>query len=170
MVAVTTPGQMVISGHAPGILVPPASRQSAYRSQIRRLKVDRYLVSSRGKLIASTLIEFNTGNGNGRETMFRIGIHDHSESVSLTIEGKLTRPSAIELEKCWQTVIAAEPLKSIVVNLVAVTFVDSECRGLLIRMRRQGVKLVPTGCLMKAIVEQIDAEVAQETLCSGISI
>jgi len=33
-----------------------------------------------------------------------------------------------------------------------------------------GVKLVPTGCLMKAIVEQIDAEVAQEALCSGISI
>jgi len=108
--------------------------------------------------------------GNGRETMFRIGIHDESESVSLTIEGKLTRPYAIELEKCWQTVIAAEPLKSIVVNLAAVTFVDSECRGLLIRMRRQGVKLVPTGCLMKAIVAQIDAEVAQETLCSGISI
>ena len=102
--------------------------------------------------------------------MFRIGIHDHSESVSLTIEGKLTRPCAIELENCWQTVMVAEPLKSIIVNLAAVTFVDSECREVLIRMRRQGVKLVPTGCLMKAIVEQIDAEVAQETLCSGISI
>jgi ABC-type transporter Mla MlaB component len=95
--------------------------------------------------------------------MFRIGIHNDSESASLTIEGKLTRPCAIELEKCWQTVIAAEPLKSIVVNLAAVTFVDSECRELLIRMRRHGVKLVPTGCLMKAIVEQIEAEMAQDT-------
>ena len=102
--------------------------------------------------------------------MFRIGIHNDSKSTSLTIEGKLTRPCAIELERCWQTVIAAEPLNSIVVNLAAVTFVDSECRELLIRMRRQGVKLVPTGCLMKAIVEQIEAEVTQETLCSGISV
>jgi len=102
--------------------------------------------------------------------MFRIGIRDDSESVSLTIEGKLTRRCAIELENCWQTVIAAKPLKSIVVNLAAVTFVASECTELLIRMRRHGVKLVPTGCLMKAIVEQIEAEVTQETLCSGISV
>ena len=93
--------------------------------------------------------------------MFRIGIHNDSESASLTVEGKLTRPCAIELERCWQTAIAAEPVKSIVVNLAAVTFVDSECRELLVRMRRQGVKLVPTGCLMKAIVEQIEAEVSQ---------
>ena len=108
--------------------------------------------------------------GNGREAMLKIGVHDESDSASFTIEGKLTGPCAIELEKCWQSVIAAEPLKSIVVNLAAVTFVDSECRDLLIRMRRHGVKLVPTGCLMKAIVEQIEAEVAQETLGSGISI
>lgn len=99
--------------------------------------------------------------GDGRETMFRIGIRNDNESASLTIEGKLTRPCAIELEKCWQTVIATEPVKPVVVNLAAVTFVDSECRELLIRMRRQGVKLVPTGCLMKVIVEQIEAEVAE---------
>jgi anti-anti-sigma regulatory factor len=102
--------------------------------------------------------------------MLRIGVQDESESASLTIEGKLTGPAAIELEKCWQRVIAAEPLKAIVVNLASVTFVDAQCRELLIRMRRQGVKLVPTGCLMRAIVEQIEAEVAQEPSSSGISI
>jgi len=102
--------------------------------------------------------------------MLRIGVQDERDSASFTIEGKLTGPCAIELEKCWQRVIAAEPLKSIVVNLAAVTFVDTECRDLLIRMRRHGVKLVPTGCLMKVIVEQIEAEVAQETLVSEISI
>jgi anti-anti-sigma regulatory factor len=101
--------------------------------------------------------------------MLRIGIKDESESASFTIEGKLTGPCAIELEKCWQRVIAAEPVKRIVVNLAAVTFVDAECRELLIRMHRQGVKLVPTGCLMKAIVEQIEAEVAHEPPI-GISI
>ena len=98
--------------------------------------------------------------------MLRIGVHNDSELVSFTIEGKLTGPGAVELEKCWQTAIAGQPLKSIVVNLAAVTFVDTQCRELLIQMRRQGVKLVPTGCLMRAIVEQIEAEVAHETLAS----
>jgi hypothetical protein len=29
-------------------------------------------------------------------------------------------------------------------------------------MRRQGVRLVPTGCLMKVLVDQIEAEVKKE--------
>jgi anti-anti-sigma regulatory factor len=102
--------------------------------------------------------------------MLRIGIHDDTESTSFTIEGKLTAPAAIELEKCWQSAIAAEPLKSIVVNLAAVSFIDSECKELLIRMRRQGARLVPSGCLMKVIVEQIEAEIAQKPPSSKTSI
>jgi hypothetical protein len=94
--------------------------------------------------------------------MLRIGVQNERDSASFTIEGKLTGLCAIELERCWQRVAAVEPLKSIVVNLAAVTFVDAECRELLIRMRRQGVKLIPTGCLMRAMVEQIEAEVAHE--------
>jgi anti-anti-sigma regulatory factor len=93
--------------------------------------------------------------------MLRIGVHDEGESTSFTIEGKLTARSAMELEKCWQEAIAARPLRPIVVKLVAVTFVDIECRELLTRMRQQGVKLVPTGYLMKTIVEQIEAELAE---------
>ncbi len=95
--------------------------------------------------------------------MLRIGVDDESDSTSFTIEGKLTAPSAMELEKCWQAVIAAEPSRSVVVKLAAVTFVDFESRELLTRMRREGVKLMPTGCLMKAIVAQIEAEVAKDT-------
>ena len=92
--------------------------------------------------------------------MLRIGVHNESESTRFTIEGKLTAPFATELENCWLTVATAKPSQSIVVNLVSVTFVDSESMELLVRMRREGVELVPTGCLMKAIVEQIEAEVA----------
>ena len=90
--------------------------------------------------------------------MLRIGIDKESESTSFTIEGKLTAPWARELEKCWQAEIAREPARPIVVNLASVTFVDSECRDLLARMRSHGVRLVPTGCLMTAIVDQIEAE------------
>jgi len=98
--------------------------------------------------------------------MLRIGVQDEGESTIFMIEGKLTAPSTIELEKCWQEAKGARPLRHFVVKLAAVTFIDSESRELLARMRRQGVNLVPTGCLMKAIVEQIEAQVTRERLSS----
>lgn len=90
--------------------------------------------------------------------MLRIGIQDEQDSTIFTIEGKLTVPSAIELEKCWEEARVGRPFRHIVVRLDSVTFIDSESRELLARMRRQGAKLEPTGCLMKAIVDQIEAQ------------
>jgi hypothetical protein len=43
-----------------------------------------------------------------------------------------------------------------------VTFIDSEGRELLTRMRRQGARLVSAGCLMNAIVAEIETEVKKE--------
>lgn len=68
---------------------------------------------------------------------------------------------ASELEACWRAALEREPSKQIVVELAAVTFIDSESRALLTRMRRQGVRLVPTGCLMKVFVHQIEMEVTE---------
>lgn len=101
--------------------------------------------------------------------MLRISVHDENASTGFTIEGKLTAPGATELEKVWQVAVAARPSRPMVVSLVRVTFIDREGRELLIRMRRQGVKLVPTGCLMKATVDQIEAEVANESMSSQTS-
>ena len=96
--------------------------------------------------------------------MLRIGIHDEGDLTTFSIEGKLTVPSAIELEKCWREAKAARPSRNFVVKLTSVTFIDSESRELLTRMRRQGVKLVPSGCLMHSIVEQIECQVAKKPL------
>jgi anti-anti-sigma regulatory factor len=96
--------------------------------------------------------------------MLRIGVHDESDSTTFTVEGTLTAPFAAELEKCWRGAVAVTPSKAIVVNLASVTFVDSASRELLACMRRQGVQLVPTGCLMKAIVELIEAELGGDTV------
>ncbi len=46
-------------------------------------------------------------------------------------------------------------------QLAAVTFIDSLGKALLALMYRQGAKLVPTGCLMKVIVEEIEAELVK---------
>jgi anti-anti-sigma regulatory factor len=96
------------------------------------------------------------------EAMLKIGVNEENGSTKITVEGKLTGPFGAELEKSWAKALAANPSKPIVVNLASVTFVDSVSRELLVRMRRQGVNLVPTGCLMNAIVEQIEAELASE--------
>jgi hypothetical protein len=98
--------------------------------------------------------------------MLRISVHDESEVTSILVEGKLTAAGAFELEKCWLALIERQPLRSIVVKLAAVTFMDVESRELLMRMRRQGVRLVPTGCLMKVLVDQIEAEVKKEHLAA----
>jgi ABC-type transporter Mla MlaB component len=88
--------------------------------------------------------------------MLRISAHDDGESTNFTIEGKLTADTASELEGVWKAALEQKHSRPIVVKLAAVSFIDSESRELLTRMHRQGVRLIPTGCLMKAIVEQIE--------------
>ena len=94
--------------------------------------------------------------------MFRIHIHHWIGSTSFTIEGKLMGRCVLELENCWRAEIAAEPINQIVVNLAAVSFVDAEGRELLRQMRRQGATLLARGCLMKAIVQEIEAGLSKE--------
>ena len=101
--------------------------------------------------------------------MLRIDTRDENELTTLTIEGKLTGRWVKELESCWQSIVASlpaaepvsQPPRSIRVNLSAVGFIDSDGKELLTRMRKQGVVLVPTGCFMKVIVDEIESEVAK---------
>jgi hypothetical protein len=94
--------------------------------------------------------------------MLRITIHDKPRVTSFVIEGQLVGPWVKELEKCWESVLAAEPSSTMLVNLTAVTFIEYEGRELLTRMRRQGARLQSAGCLMNAIVAEIEAEVEKE--------
>lgn len=93
--------------------------------------------------------------------MLRINSRDENELTTLTIEGKLAGRWVRELEQCWETAASSEPSRAIRVNLSSVGFIDTEGKELLTRMRKQGVVLVPTGCFMKVIVDQIESEVAK---------
>jgi anti-anti-sigma regulatory factor len=90
--------------------------------------------------------------------MLRIYIHDEVPVTSIVAEGKLVGPWVKELEKCWETVVAAHPRKSMVVDLVHVTFIDSEGRALLTRMRQRGARLLSSGVLINSIVADIEAQ------------
>ncbi len=95
--------------------------------------------------------------------MLRITIHDQAAVTSFVVEGKLVGPWVKELEKCWERASAADPSQAMLVDLVAVTFIDTEGRALLSRMRRQGVRLLSHGVLIDAIVAKIEAEETRET-------
>ena len=90
--------------------------------------------------------------------MLRIYIHDQVPMTSFVLEGKLVGPWVKELEKCWESALAADPSRTMLVDLAAVSFIDSEGRALLARMRQKGVRLLSTGVLINAIVAEIDAE------------
>lgn len=91
--------------------------------------------------------------------MLRIDIQREPEATSFVVEGKLVGAWVNELEKCWETCAKSEPARPILVNLCAVAFIDADGRKLLTKMRQRGVKILPSGCLMKAIVDEIEAEV-----------
>lgn len=84
--------------------------------------------------------------------MLRITIHNEAASTRFIVEGRLAGPWVEELKKCWQTVAHAVPL---LVDLSAMTWIDSEGRALLSEMHRQGVRLVAVGLMTQAIIEEI---------------
>jgi anti-anti-sigma regulatory factor len=94
--------------------------------------------------------------------MLRIRILEEDDLTTLNVEGKLTRRGVKELEDCWQKALSSLPQRSIQVNLSAVTFVDSDGKQLLTLMRSHGAVLVPTGCFMKVIVEEIEARTCKQ--------
>ena len=92
--------------------------------------------------------------------MLRIYVHDEMPVASLVVEGKLVGPWVEELDKCWESVVASHPRRSMLVDLAHVTFIDSEGRALLTRMRRKGVKLLSPSVLINSIVADIEAQQA----------
>ena len=90
--------------------------------------------------------------------MLRIHIHDQMPVTSFVLEGKLVGPWVQELEKHWESAVAASPSRTMLVDLADVSFIDAEGRALLARMRQEGVRLLSTGVLINAIVAEIDAQ------------
>jgi len=90
--------------------------------------------------------------------MLRITIHNEAATTRFIVEGKLVGPCVEELKKCWQTVVHTEsglPLLPLLVDLSAMTFVDSKGKALLTEMHCQGARLVAAGLMTQAIIEEI---------------
>jgi len=90
--------------------------------------------------------------------MLRIYIHDQVPVTSFVLEGKLVGPWVTELEKHWESALAAGSSRTMLVDLADVSFIDDDGRALLARMRQKGVRLLSAGVLINAIVAEIDAQ------------
>ena len=90
--------------------------------------------------------------------MLRIYLHDEVPVTSFVLEGKLIGPWVKELEKYWESMVATNASRTMIVDLADVSFIDAEGRALLARMRQKGVRLLSTGVLINAIVAEIEAE------------
>ena len=100
--------------------------------------------------------------------MLRIYIHDQMPVTSFVLEGKLVGLWVKELEKQWESALAASSSRTMLVDLADVSFIDAEGRALLARMRQKGVRLLSTGILINAIVDEINTEQRnQSSQCSS---
>jgi len=78
--------------------------------------------------------------------------------TSFVLQGKLIGPWVKELEKYWDWAQGTRASKPMLVDLADVSFIDSDGRALLTRMREKGARLLSAGVLINAIVDEIDAE------------
>ena len=97
----------------------------------------------------------------GETKMLRIHRDDEPEAPVLSLEGSLSGPWVAVLEKCWLAAAQDTPASAITIKLGGVTFVDDRGKELLCRMRRNGTRLLAVGCLMKHIVQAIEADVCK---------
>jgi ABC-type transporter Mla MlaB component len=87
--------------------------------------------------------------------MLRITVHDNPRALTFQLEGRLTGPWLLELEKCWQSTLARQQKHALCVDLTGVTFIDAEGKACLAAMHRQGAEFIAADCLTKAIVAEI---------------
>ena len=88
--------------------------------------------------------------------MLRITITTRPEDAIVALEGRLAGPWVDELARCWKTLTAKQDAGSIHVQLDAVMFIDDAGRVLLRTMHEAGATFAASGCMTRAILEEIE--------------
>lgn len=85
--------------------------------------------------------------------MLKITTHSDNLRTIFELEGRLAGPWVEEFKKCWQRAVAEGGRVTVV--LKQVTYVDSAGRSILTEMHRQGAELTAAGCMITAMIEEI---------------
>lgn len=90
--------------------------------------------------------------------MLRITVTNDTRGATFKMEGKLAHEWVAEAEKVWTAFSSTPQRERVVVDLCGVSFVDDPGRALLVRMHSSGAKLIGTGPLGSALIEEICGE------------
>jgi len=90
-----------------------------------------------------------------QRAMLRITITTRPDGVTVALEGRLAGPWVDELARSWTALTATEDPGSVCVELHAVTFIDAAGKALLRTMHDEGARLAASGCMTRAILEEI---------------
>jgi hypothetical protein len=88
--------------------------------------------------------------------MLKITAHDDGSRAVLELEGSLAGPWVDELKECWERM--ANGNKPITAVLKEVSYVDDAGRRMLTEMHRRGVEFVAGGCMISAIIDEIQKQ------------
>jgi anti-anti-sigma regulatory factor len=95
--------------------------------------------------------------------MLRISVQNGPLTTRFKLEGKLAHEWVGEAQKAWSALNDLHGKKKVIVDLFDVEFVDDLGSQLLAEMNRTGAKLVGSGPMMSALIEEIEGnEAAQE--------
>lgn len=89
--------------------------------------------------------------------MLRITVMNDVRGATFKMEGKLAHEWVMEAEKAWTAFSNIPNQERVVVDLCGVSFVDDSGRELLARMHSCGAKLIGTGPMTSALIEEVCA-------------
>ena len=87
--------------------------------------------------------------------MLRITTTIRRGRTTVALEGRLAGPWVDELRASWRSLATTRDASSIRVDLDAVTFIDTAGKALLWAMHQQGAALTATGCMTRALLDEI---------------
>ena len=96
--------------------------------------------------------------------MLRITVTTHPDGTTLALEGRLAGPWVDELRASWRSLVGTRDARSVRVDLDAVTFIDTAGKALLWAMHEQGAVLAASGCMTRAILEEIGTKSHERAL------
>jgi len=86
--------------------------------------------------------------------MLRITILEEASKTRFVLEGKLVGAWVGEFRRCWKTTERVQERRP-VVDLGSVTQIDFYGKALLTEMHLQGIELLASGVMTRAIIEGI---------------
>lgn len=87
--------------------------------------------------------------------MLRVTVHHKAQAITIQLEGRLSRPSLQELDKCWRRAVIGKDKPVVRVDLTGLTFVDDAGKACLAAMYHEGTDFIANDCLTSSIVDEI---------------